>query len=273
MGDEPQATVVVESCESLNSPPTTNPVPIRTRRAHHGLLRSRLALLIVAAACTSDAGPLDPSPVVSEFTFETGPEAWVVGFADYPAGISRTDSLELYQFLTAHGPLPAEIQPAQSGIRLRSINRSDDVFMFVYRKVTGLRARTPYLVTLELQLASNVPTNAVGAGGAPGEGVTIKAGAVASLPTVTTDTEGWRRLALDKGNQSIGGADLVVLGNVGVRDDVRQYELITRTSPTAQRVTTDADGTLWLVAGTDSGFEGLTDLYVARIRATMTPDR
>ena len=37
------------------------------------------------------------------------------------------------------------------------------------------------------------------------------------------------------------------------------------------KVTADGEGRLWLIVGTDSGFEGLSALYYARIACTLTP--
>ena len=36
------------------------------------------------------------------------------------------------------------------------------------------------------------------------------------------------------------------------------------------RVTTDADGRLWLIVGTDSGFEGPTAVYYSQISFVLT---
>ncbi|MFM7328297.1 MAG: hypothetical protein ACKO3B_06150 [Bacteroidota bacterium] len=227
-------------------------------------------VIFLMMGCKEDDGN-SAIAVTKDFTFESGAEEWQVGYADYPSDLSLSDSLQLYEMSYGHGPLPAEIQPPQKGIRIRGANRSDDLFMYLSRKITGLRGNTDYAVTFEIQLASNAPTNAVGIGGAPGEGVVLKAGAVATAPKLKKDEIGWYRPDLDKGNQSIGGKDLIVLGNIGVKDDTRQYELITRTSPTPQPVRSDANGNLWLMAGTDSGFEGRTELYYARIKVAFTP--
>ena len=37
------------------------------------------------------------------------------------------------------------------------------------------------------------------------------------------------------------------------------------------QVTADGEGRLWLIVGTDSGFEGLSAFYYARIACTLTP--
>lgn len=41
--------------------------------------------------------------------------------------------------------------------------------------------------------------------------------------------------------------------------------------PHAVEVTTDASGCLWLIVGTDSGFEGLSAFYWSRISYWLTP--
>lgn len=67
---------------------------------------------------------------------------------------------------------------------------------------------------------------------------------------------------IDKGNQSQGGNDMVVIGNVGIPGDEFSYTLIQRDNMQQPvRVRTDDSGNLWVIIGTDSGFEGTTTLY------------
>ena len=64
-----------------------------------------------------------------------------------------------------------------------------------------------------------------------------------------------------------------VLGHVA-HPDVHNREYRLKTLDNANRplnVATDSEGRLWLIVGTDSGFEGLTRLYYARISYTLTP--
>jgi hypothetical protein len=49
------------------------------------------------------------------------------------------------------------------------------------------------------------------------------------------------------------------------------YQLKTLTL-TGFSVTSDASGRLWIVLGTDSGFEGTTALYYDRITVTLRPN-
>jgi hypothetical protein len=219
---------------------------------------------ILLTGCKKDEGDL-----IFDYSFGTDSEGWIMGYSDYPANLSPDDSLNLYEMSFGHSPLPENIIPPQSGIRIRGHNRSDDLFMFIKKKITGLPAGTDYSITFRIELASNVPTNAVGIGGPPGEAVTIKAGAVSFEPQNIIDDGGWYRLNIDKGNQSAGGDDVTILGNVGVADNTTEYTLITRRSQSSLQAKTNNNGDIWVIIGTDSGFEGLTELYYSSVSITF----
>jgi hypothetical protein len=72
---------------------------------------------------------------------------------------------------------------------------------------------------------------------------------------------------LDKGNQTVGGTEMTVIGHVGKPDDgTANYVLLTRGQHgAALSATTAPDGSLWLVFGTDSGFEARSELYYSRL--------
>jgi len=64
-----------------------------------------------------------------------------------------------------------------------------------------------------IELASDVPSNCVGIGGAPGESVYLKAGVSLVEPVPMLEGNDVR-LNVDKGNQAGGGADASVIGNI-----------------------------------------------------------
>ena len=229
-----------------------------------------IGMVTFSFACRKSTSP-DMSAREFSFDFETGSDAWVVGYSDYPANLTQSDSLVLYGMSYGHGLLPVSVQPRQSGIRVRGVNRSDDLFMYVKRRVTGLSPNTEYLLTMDIDLASNVASNLIGVGGAPGEGVKVKAGASANEPVNVRDGQGWYRMNIDKGNQSVGGTDMSVIGDMAVKDTTTVYTIVKRSLVTPMKRRTDADGALWLVVGTDSGFEGLTEVFYAAIRARLQP--
>lgn len=221
-------------------------------------------LLVVLGSCEKD--DLESGDRTIEYLWESGTEGWNLGYADYPANLTLEDSLNLFAMSFGHKTLPNEITPAQKGLFIAGANRSDDLFMYLYAPVENLKPSSDYDVTFELVLASKAPTNAIGIGGAPGEAVTLKVGAVPFKPNVIIDDSGWYRMNLDKSNQSQSGEDMIAIGHIGVADDTQNYALINRTNKSPLRIRTDRDGKLWLIMGTDSGFEGYTGLYYAQLK-------
>ena len=201
-----------------------------------------------------------------DFNFANGSLGWTGDFADYPAG-----SEEFYQLHLGFARLPSYLATNRFAILLSGRNYSDDLCMFLRRKVTGLSPNTDYQVRLRVRLASNSPAGAVGIGGAPGESVAVKAGVSLVRPVADPQT---RLLNIDKGNQSVGGADALVLGNLAVPTPVGapryRFKVLENTrDPFVFR--TDGSGEAWLFLGTDSGFEGSTRVMVTRFTAEFVP--
>jgi len=211
---------------------------------------------------------LPAGTVVREFDFSSDDQGFASGFADLPASYDPA----LYNLVADHRDLPAEIGGGK-GLFISGLNRSDDLWMFWKKKLTGLQPNTEYQVVLDVEMASNVVAGMTGVGGAPGEDVFAKAGASQAEPLVTPDSQGQLRLTVDKGNQSTSGSAAAVLGNIAKENNNSgQYALVHRNNRTAQQSgTTSADGSLWIFFGTDSGFEGTTSLYYTQATAVLTP--
>ncbi len=204
----------------------------------------------------------------AEFTFEFDADAqgWIAGFADLPVNFEPA----IYELDSGYRPLPGDLEG--SGVYLQGHNRSDDLFMFLKRQVEGLRPDTFYTVTVSLDLATNVPAGLVGIGGAPGEGVFVKAGASVVEPLVVEDDDAHLRMNIEKGNQATDGEAMINIGDVA-HPDVTGEEYRIKTLDNQERplqVISDSEGRIWLIVGTDSGFEGLTAIYYARIAYTLT---
>jgi hypothetical protein len=190
-------------------------------------------------------------------------EDWSVGFADLPESFNP----EIYELDFEHRELPGYLG-SEKGILVQGHNRSDDLFMFAKRRIEGLKPNTTYHVRFDVEIATQAPRDAVGIGGAPGESVWVKAGASRIEPETVIDSSGWIRLNVDKGNQSQEGENAIILGNIakmsGVFSD--RFELKRLDNSTRPFVAeTDDSGSLWLLIGTDSGFEGKTVLIYNRI--------
>ena len=199
--------------------------------------------------------------------FSAGLQEWTGDFADYPTG---SDDSSFYELQFKYSDRPSNLGSPQKAILLSGNNHSDDLFMFIKKKVAGLRPNTEYIMVFEVELASNAEKNSVGIGGAPGEGVFLKVGASSVEPKKIIEGD-FYRLNIDKGNQSVGGNDMVVIGDVAV--DSKEYSLITRSNSNQSGkfvAQSNGMGELWLIVGTDSGFEGITTLYYSKVNVVFS---
>lgn len=221
----------------------------------------RIWLLIILAIA------LIPAKVRSQvFTFDflTGYQGWSGDFADYPV----SDSV-FYELKFKRSILPPPLDTGKYALMITGSNHSDDLFMFLKRKITGLSQNKIYKILIDIELASNVPTNAAGIGGAPGESVFLKAGATLIEPA-KVQSNGFYLMNIDKSNQAAPGADMDTIGHIGVSDTTTVFTLINRTNAGHLfSISTDEDGSVWICIGTDSGFEGITTLYYSKITLTF----
>ena len=219
---------------------------------------------VVEAAATS-CRPTDPDRLDFRFCADSG--GWVGGFADLPAEERDGDFYGL-SFRRAKVP---HIQPVDRlvGLRLSGDNHSDDLFMYVKRQITGLAPDAVYAIRLRFTVYTNAGEGCAGIGGAPGESVYVKAGAVAVEPAAVESGDGGLRMNLDKGDQSRGGADAIVVGDLAAAGaNCAGSVFVTKrftTSRGALASATDRDGNLWVLIGTDSGFEGRTTYFITQI--------
>jgi hypothetical protein len=242
-------------------------------------------LSLLLSACGDDAGgdstfpPTGPGgiavPLRLEYDFLDGSDGWAAEISDF------TDATRPDDFVAETGVAPIGFDARSGYFHLAAGNRSDDLFMFLARSVgidDGLVGSTPYRAAFTVEFASDAPTGCAGIGGAPGESVYLKVGATDTQP-VPVETDDGVRLSIDKGNQSGGGADAEVAGDIAngipceqaLEQDPVPYAIVTREHTLGDPVTTAPDGTLWLLVGTDSGFEGRTSLYYDRIVVELTP--
>lgn len=191
---------------------------------------------------------------------------WLAGFADYPAG------QELFYELTAE--CANGETNLNRGIFLSGANHSDDLFMFIKHPVGGLTPSCLYQLEARVVILSKAPTGCIGAGGDPGASVYVKFGASTEEPAPVLQTNGWLRMNVDKGNQSLGGTNAEVIGDIatGITNCFNtQYVLKELETPSPFITQSDSNGTLWIFAGTDSGFEGRTSLFFTQLEVHLRP--
>ena len=227
-------------------------------------------LLIASFVGVPSSHPSEPAHELTvSFDFRHGLQGFVGGFADYPP-----THAEIYELTSDHRAFPPPLQ-SQSGLFLSGVNRSADLFMFLKGPISGLRPGAVYMVTVSLEIATDTPAGCIGVGGAPGESVWVKAGVTGVEPRPVREGS-YLRMNIDVGNQSRGGTQAVVLGNVANSrscEQSRQWELKSfEDRPMPAPIQVPADGLVWLLFGTDSGFESRTEIYFTKASVTFTPE-
>jgi len=197
--------------------------------------------------------------------FNVSAEGWSADFADYPVGEET-----FYELTTKKdAKLPAPLDTLKKGFRISGNNHSDDLFMFLTKKMTVPKANQLYKGTFEIEFASNAADSSVGVGGSPAGSVYVGIGLTSVEPkkVANTTTKNYD-MNIKKMQQATNGQDMKVIGNVGNGTNETKYKLVKRTGEFTGK--SDANGNLWVIVGTDSGFEATTTLYYTGIKVNLT---
>jgi hypothetical protein len=235
------------------------------------------AFSLSAAPRSRGARPA-PLPPVLEFIFDFtsgSGQGWEADFADYTAGMDLQVTGEIRL-------LPPEIGGGTAWY-LSGSNISDDLFLFLRRELDRTDGIVPgqnYLVAYSVTLATNAALECGGIGGHPGESVYIKLGAapIRPEPVPVPDTHpgfDYIQMNIDKGNQAQGGVHASTAGTVTSEKPIpcggSIFAELVRHHEHRYAIRSSPEGELWLLFGTDSGFEGFNQIYVLQIDVTLTP--
>ncbi len=236
------------------------------------LLVVLLVPVMLVVGCSKGGNGGGSEGINFEFDFSESDKGFVGDFTDYPVNYEP----DIYELEFDHVALPAELDRSGKGLMLQGHNRSDDLFMYIRKQLTGLTPNTLYSIVIEAEFATDAPAGAVGIGGPPGEALFVKVGASTEEPVPVegeTNAENYFLLNVDKGGQSEGGQNAIVVGD-GAKlenDEFNVYELKTlNNAGEPLEIESDADGNLWIFVGTDSGFEGKTVLYYTNVKVALT---
>lgn len=231
----------------------------------------RFAPMMAFLALLAGCGGVGSTPGQTTFTFDfgQGTQGWTTGFSDYPVGQEQ-----FFQLDSGLRNLPPPPDQNRTGILLSGNNHSDDLFMFLTGRLNGLKPDQNYSLQVLVEFATNAGSDCIGIGGSPGDSVFVKVGASTIEPQAQA-VAGRYAMNLDKGNQATGGSDAIVVGNVanGLTDCANPVYTMKTLQNTQGTFTakTDSHGTIWVMAGTDSGYEGITALYYTKIVVTLEP--
>lgn len=221
-------------------------------------------LLSSLSGCGGNSStPMPPTKQTKTLSvdFNTQSNGWIGRFADYPVGEET-----FYELASGLESLPESLGKNKKGIKISGNNHSDDLFMFITKKFHGFEPNTKYEIDFELSIGTSAHNNCAGIGGSPGNSVWVKLGASKTEPKAVNDGTGFYLLNIDKYNQAAGGADVILVGDIAnelecEHPDNTFKKKTLKNEPGKYSTYSDANGALWLIFGTDSGYEGTTTIY------------
>jgi hypothetical protein len=218
-------------------------------------------LAVFAISCSDEKDGVNPNNSINA-DFGKSIEGWNWGFADYPEGVE-----EEWQFSVKQDTLPSPLDRTKKALRVSGSNHSDDLFMYITKKVTMPKANQSYEGTFEIDFATEAAEGSMGVGGSPAHSVYMGIGLVSVEPAKKMTDDGHYRMNIAKMNQSQDGEDMKVIGDVSNGKDDFVYTMVKRTGKFTGK--TDANGNLWVIIGTDSGFEAVTTLYYTNVKVDL----
>lgn len=203
-----------------------------------------------------------------QFDFTQNDGGFTPIFSDYP----NSEGLEeFYEFQHSYGKVP--IPGAGKGIFISGNNHSGDLFMGYVKMLEGFVPARTYHFTVSFKLATDVESGLVGVGGSPGESVAVKCGITSTEPMATVVENGafeYYRMSIDTGRQGNSGKDMIVVGDMAKAENNRPGEYEFKEFQAEFDVTANIRGEVFLIIGTDSGFEATTSYYLDDISVNWT---
>lgn len=213
--------------------------------------------LTAMTGCTSAAAETGSGV---QFDFAQSDNGFTPIFADYPY---EEGAEEFYELRHSYGEIP--IPGAGNGIFISGNNHSDDLFMGYVKMLDGFAPARTYHFTVSFKLATDVESDLVGVGGAPGESVAVKCGITPTMPAATVVENGalqYYRMNIDTGRQGNSGKDMIVVGDMAKTENNRPGEYEFKEFQAEFDAAANIRGEVFLIIGTDSGFESTTSYYL-----------
>ncbi len=227
------------------------------------------AATVVATLLTACGGSTNyipkPVPVQINTDFSSEPPGWSFGTSDFSSETKPTDVVTEYRTL----PLPF----SGKGLYTYGTNRSDDLFIYIKKKYSGFAPNTEYALSFQATIVSNVASGCFGVGGSPGESVWFFGGA-SPIEPLTVQKGDEFVMNIDRGGQSGSGKFAQVLGTIGNASTAcgqAPYMEKKLSNMAPLNVKTEADGSLWILFGLDSGFESTSHIYYKNIVVNAVP--
>jgi hypothetical protein len=213
-------------------------------------------LLLTAISCVP--GEEDQFAIFTQsYDFNLSTWGWEPGFTDYPVGQpSQADSIYNWDANYSASPL---LGGNHMALKLSCDNESEDIFMFIKRKVGGLQPNTSYSLVFTVDVVSDANL---------GDGMLLKAGASFVEPQKVIHNNRYE-LNLDKGENFQSGDDLFLLGRLDAPFDQSGYlytSFNNAMDPRRFTAKTNNVGEIWLIVGTESSAAGINTIFFSKIQ-------
>jgi hypothetical protein len=217
----------------------------------------RRCFLLIAFAAMSQARVFD-------LRFESQHDLDIMGYwlSDYPVGREG-----FYEVAMGVRDLPIG---RGRGLMFQFNNHSDDIDSHLQFELSsynhGIKASTTYEVQIEAEIATNAPSNVMGVGGAPGDGVVFRLVSGSAAPRLVMDEASYLRQTWP---------DEVMIEDIGNLANGRDpkpdgtSDYVWKTIRGKIPVRSDAEGMLRFELATHSGFEGFTRFFYRRVRLDL----
>jgi len=221
---------------------------------------------ICSSATLSPDAPKVP-PITQAYSF-IGPSAASLDFNTVLTGYSSAA-----QTAFKHSIVLIQAQEDDPiGYMLSSDNsQSGNIFMGLVKQIAAA-PNTNYALNFTVDFLTNVAAGCAGIGASPGDNVYVEVGATGANPSVGyTDSTG-----LFEFQNLNTNVNLTLAGNFGsemLKDcyDTTRYVSKELSTGTNYPVSSDDNGNIWLLVGTNSYFEGTTSIYWQNLNARLTP--
>lgn len=229
-----------------------------------------LSMLLAAGLTISCADADEPFSIFSSaYDFSDDMYGWSADFADYKPKDSLENKLN-YSF--SNRPSTIALYDDQKSIMLSGNNKGENLFMFIKKKIGGLKPNKDYTVVFEVEFGSSV-SNTLDAA----DSVYLKVGAITEEPKKIILSD-YYRLNIDKGLTSENGEDMTVIGALSASEFYNEnYTLVKKSNfSSASRsiaVRTNDDGEAWLIVGTDTAFKGSITLYYTTVNVVFSASK
>jgi hypothetical protein len=195
------------------------------------------------------------------YSFQDNTQDWTGYFSGNFALTSLPENDSSLEFSNAAIPIANK---KTKGLLLRADNYSNNIFMYVVKKIDSLNLKpnTTYNVNLTFDLATSIPSNLLEYGGTPGQTIYMKAAVLSTAPNITTYPN--HPLIGNLSNEFIN--NLENIGNIAKSDSSKDMSFEIKNFQYKATVTTDNDGCFWTLIGIDSQFEIPLELYISNIQ-------